>query len=292
MEIIARIIVSGLIISPVQNEIVSKHDVREASTDSQYSQMSNQYVSRVIAHKSAMNTAFLRHTFNRIDLLAVVSYWIDLLITLVGVQHFFLFKAISTLRSLRLLAITSGCATILQSLKKSAPLLVNVTSFIGFFFILLSIIGVQAFKGSFSRRCVWKDINNSSNVYLHEDQYCGGWMDIDGSIKSVGVSGSLGGKGFICPIGQICEEVGNPSGGLASFDNVFFSMILVFVISTSMYYLIIYLFINIKQIFLTKNFNIFSSKLDGTYVSCDGFRFCFCKHILYLNRSYFKFLVN
>ncbi|EXX75511.1 Cch1p [Rhizophagus irregularis DAOM 197198w] len=232
LEIIARIIVSGLIISPVQNEIMSKHDVREASTDSQYSQMSNQYVSRVIAHKSAMNTAFLRHTFNRIDLLAVVSYWIDLLITLVGVQHFFLFKAISTLRSLRLLAITSGCATILQSLKKSAPLLVNVTSFIGFFFILLSIIGVQAFKGSFSRRCVWKDINNPSNVYLHEDQYCGGWMDIDGSIKSVGVSGSLGGKGFICPIGQICEEVGNPSGGLASFDNVFFSMILVFVIST------------------------------------------------------------
>ncbi|CAB4398324.1 unnamed protein product [Rhizophagus irregularis] len=232
LEIIARIIVSGLIISPVQNEIISKHDVREASTDSQYSQMSNQYVSRVIAHKSAMNTAFLRHTFNRIDLLAVVSYWIDLLITLVGVQHFFLFKAISTLRSLRLLAITSGCATILQSLKKSAPLLVNVTSFIGFFFILLSIIGVQAFKGSFSRRCVWKDINNPSNVYLHEDQYCGGWMDIDGSIKSVGVSGSLGGKGFICPIGQICEEVGNPSGGLASFDNVFFSMILVFVIST------------------------------------------------------------
>ncbi|CAG8456859.1 12434_t:CDS:10 [Rhizophagus irregularis] len=190
LEIIARIIVSGLIISPVQNEIMSKHDVREASTDSQYSQMSNQYVSRVIAHKSAMNTAFLRHTFNRIDLLAVVSYWIDLLITLVGVQHFFLFKAISTLRSLRLLAITSGCATILQSLKKSAPLLVNVTSFIGFFFILLSIIGVQAFKGSFSRR--------------------------------FGVSGSLGGKGFICPIGQICEEVGNPSGGLASFDNVFF----------------------------------------------------------------------
>jgi hypothetical protein len=240
LEIIARIIVSGLIISPAHNFLssspnVSKHNISETSTDSQFSQMSNQYISRVITHKSA-NTAFLRHSFNRIDLLAVISYWIDLLITLVGVQHFFLFKAISTLRSLRLLAITSGCATILQSLKKSAPLLVNVTSFIGFFFILLSIIGVQAFKGSFSRRCVWKDLTNPSNDFLHEDQYCGGWMDTDGTIKSVGLSGSLGGKGFICPIGQVCEEVGNPSGGLASFDNVFFSMILVFVISTSKYY--------------------------------------------------------
>src|SRR2546423_12342095 len=180
---------------------VLKHHVRELSIDSPISQPSNQFISRVITHKPAMNTAFLRHTFNRIDLLAVVSYWIDLLITLAGVQHFFLFKAISTLRSLRLLAITSGSATILQSLKKSAPLLANVTSFIGFFFILFSIIGVQAFKGSLSRRCVWRDVNDPSNFFLHEEQYCGGWMDKDGSIKSVGSSGSLGGKGFICPIG-------------------------------------------------------------------------------------------
>ncbi|RIA89873.1 Ion transport protein [Glomus cerebriforme] len=237
LEIVARIIVSGLIINPKQNSPpspnVSKHNMREMSMDSKISQPSNQYASRIVAHKSAMNIAFLRHSFNRIDLLAVVSYWIDLLITLAGVQHFFLFKAISTLRSLRLLAITSGCATILQSLKKSVPLLVNVTSFVGFFFILLSIIGVQAFKGSLSRRCVWKDLNDPLNDFQHTDQYCGGWMDIDGSIRSVGSSASLGGKGFICPIGQVCEEVENPAGGLASFDNVFFSMILVFVISTT-----------------------------------------------------------
>ncbi|CAI2169741.1 19144_t:CDS:10 [Funneliformis geosporum] len=242
LEIVARIIVSGLLInqeptpfnkakfSPLTSPNASKFDVRETSMDLQFSQSSNQYVSRVIAHKSAMNTAFLRHTFNRIDLFAVMSYWIDLLITLMGVKHFFLFKAISTLRSLRLLAITSGSATILQSLKKSVPLLVNVTSFIGFFSILLSIIGVQSFKGSLSRRCVWIDINNPSNNFEH-DQYCGGWMDKDG-VKRVASSHDPGGKGFICPIGQICMEVGNPYGGLASFDNVFFSMILVFVIST------------------------------------------------------------
>jgi len=245
LEIIARVIVSGLIINPRQkgsqtSPNVSMRHIRELSIDSQISHSSNQYVSRVIAHKSAMNTAFLRHTFNRIDLFAVVSYWIDLLITLAGVQHFYLFKAISTLRSLRLLAITSGNATILQSLKKSAPLLVNVASFVGFFFVLFSIIGVQAFKGSLSRRCVWIDENNSINNFPHDDQFCGGWMDKDGSIKSVGSLGSLGGKGFICPIGQVCEEIGNPSGGLKSFDNVFLSMILVFVIATSKYYLIKY----------------------------------------------------
>ncbi|RHZ83056.1 hypothetical protein Glove_99g372 [Diversispora epigaea] len=238
-EIAARIIVSGFIINPKEVSssshsppLPSLSSLSPPSSSDSKSINNNQYVSRVITQNLGFKSAFLRHSFNRLDLIAVTSYWIDLLFIFFGLQHFYLFKSLSTLRSLRLLAITSGGSTILQSLKKAAPLLINVASFIGFFFVLFSIIGVQAFKGSLSRRCVWIDPNNVRN-YTLEDQYCGGYYKDDNiSYPFVGSSLSYA-KGYICPVGQICTEVGNPSNGLYSFDNVGFSMILVFLIAST-----------------------------------------------------------
>lgn len=80
--------------------------------------------------------AFLRHSFNRLDFLAVCSYWISLGLTISGYEshkHFYLFRMMSCLRIMRLLGITSGTSVILRSLKKAAPLLVNVMVLIGFF---------------------------------------------------------------------------------------------------------------------------------------------------------------
>jgi len=80
--------------------------------------------------------AFLRHSFNRLDFLAVCSYWISLGLTLTGYEaqhHLYVFRMMSCLRILRLLGITSGTSVILRSLKKAAPLLVNVMVLIGFF---------------------------------------------------------------------------------------------------------------------------------------------------------------
>jgi hypothetical protein len=79
---------------------------------------------------------FLRHTFNRIDFIAVLCYWIDFCLMMAGVQHIYVFKTIAAMRTLRLLNITAGSATILHSLKKSAPLLVNIALFITFFFVI------------------------------------------------------------------------------------------------------------------------------------------------------------
>ena len=45
--------------------------------------------------------------------------------------------------------------TILRSLKKAAPLLVQVAFFVGFFWVIFAIIGIQTFRGSFRRHCVW-----------------------------------------------------------------------------------------------------------------------------------------
>lgn len=57
--------------------------------------------------------AFLRHSFNRLDFLAVVSYWIYFLLAISGLEkehHLYIFRMISCLRILRLLALTNGTA--------------------------------------------------------------------------------------------------------------------------------------------------------------------------------------
>lgn len=55
--------------------------------------------------------AFLRHSFNRLDFIAVVSFWISFALALTGAeseQHIYVFRMLSCLRILRLLGLTSG----------------------------------------------------------------------------------------------------------------------------------------------------------------------------------------
>lgn len=200
--------------------------------------------------------AFLRHSFNRLDFLAVVSYWIALVVNIIGYEtsnHFHLFTMLSSLRILRLLSLTSGTSVILRSLKKAAPLLLNVALLIGFFWLLFAIIGVQSFKASLRRGCVWVDPsqNNPQNYTANANsgnfQFCGGYIDAstnqampwlyqDGSSSNVI-------KGYLCPPGNLCVEGQNPYNGTVSFDNIAQSIEMVFVTITSntytdiMYYL-------------------------------------------------------
>lgn len=57
--------------------------------------------------------AFLRHGFNRLDFVAVVSFWISFVVGITGLEkthHLYVFRMLSCLRILRLLAITKGNA--------------------------------------------------------------------------------------------------------------------------------------------------------------------------------------
>lgn len=57
--------------------------------------------------------AFLRHSFNRLDFVAVVSFWIAFVLAITGMEstaHVYVFRMLSCLRILRLLAITNGTA--------------------------------------------------------------------------------------------------------------------------------------------------------------------------------------
>lgn len=188
--------------------------------------------------------AYLRHSFNRTDFVAVVSFWISLLLGALHIKNtrvILVFQMLSCLRIIRLLNLTSGTSVILRSLKKAAPLLLNVAFLIGFFWLLFAIIGVQSFKSSFRRNCVWTDPDDPTQNYTNSDQFCGGqWINDNGKLVSVGYQAAPGrpagpekGKGFLCPVNSICVEADNPHNGTQSFDNVLQSLELVFVIMSS-----------------------------------------------------------
>jgi hypothetical protein len=133
-------------------------------------------------------------------------------------------------------------------LKKAAPLLVNVSFLICFFWLIFAIIGVQSFKSSFDRQCVWIDptdpFNASGTAYTNVLQMCGGQFNNAtgahepwkrGNLSSL-VDGASSSKGFLCPQGSICLQLESnqlPYNGTVSFDNILQSLELVFVVMTA-----------------------------------------------------------
>ena len=171
---------------------------------------------KAISHQhvlSAQGRPFLRHSWHRIDMIAVIAFWITFLLALSGHEatadrHIYIFRALSVLRAGRLLVVTSGTTTILHSLKRAGPLLITVSFFLIFAFALFSIIGVQSFRGSYRRQCVLTDPFNSTNV-IQLGQLCGGYIAADGTeapfLLLDGQVADVSPKGYICPMGQVCE---------------------------------------------------------------------------------------
>jgi hypothetical protein len=66
-------------------------------------------LARDVTHR---NLPYLRHSWTRIDALAVVAFWITFILAQTGVErgqyHIGIFRAFSVLRTARLLSITSG----------------------------------------------------------------------------------------------------------------------------------------------------------------------------------------
>ena len=289
VEIVARSIVSGFIINPVEYSTINRQvGMRQAIADKvkvlfstpqtrpkhiDTEQSTFQFApqpglvrafttnlheddsakggSKAQRRQRLAHRAFLRHSFNRVDFIAVVSFWVSFVLSVFSLEdsrHIFVFRMLAALRILRLLYLTSGTTVILRSLKKAAPLLVNVAFLIGFFWLLFAIIGLQSFKSSLRRNCVWIDTDDATNNWVNEFQFCGGWLAENGSampwLKANGVTnGTDDAKGYICPLQSVCLEGENPYNGSVSFDNIFQSLEMVFVVMSSntwsdlMYYL-------------------------------------------------------
>ena len=70
-------------------------------------------LSVTVAHeKTYRNLPYLRQSWNRIDMLAIVGFWVSFLLAMLGLErgehHIGIFRALSVIRTARLLAITSG----------------------------------------------------------------------------------------------------------------------------------------------------------------------------------------
>ncbi|EGZ77725.1 hypothetical protein NEUTE2DRAFT_79539 [Neurospora tetrasperma FGSC 2509] len=131
---------------------------------------------------------------------------------------------------------------------KAAPLLVRVSFLMGFFWLLFAIIGVQSFKSSLSRQCLWIDPDDPTNfqaAYTPDMTFCGGHIDnVTGETMPWVYShekeslidlknGTSRAKGFICPRGSICIRQENPFNGTVNFDDIGHSLELVFVIMSA-----------------------------------------------------------
>lgn len=194
--------------------------------------------------------AFTRSSWNRVDFVSTVCFWIGMFLSIknfderAGVK---IFKPLAVLRILRLVDTDTGISSILRALKYGIPQLVSVGSMLVYFWVFFGILGVQLFKGSLRRQCVWINPDDTSDTYQYSMQFCGGQLDpVTGEpepyIFSNGDSGPLS-KGFLCPINSRCISNANPFNGRVSFDNIVNSMELVFVIMSAntftdlMYYL-------------------------------------------------------
>lgn len=146
-ELLAKIIVSGFILNAAEYSTIDRKKGIRAAIENQYravfqpqrhksvkaslqfppepSAIARSFTTFVQGQQALPKTledqlrfklarrAFLRHSFNRLDFVAVVAYWIALILGVSGLEsqhHIYVFKMLSCLRILRLLAVTHGTA--------------------------------------------------------------------------------------------------------------------------------------------------------------------------------------
>jgi hypothetical protein len=187
----------------------------------------------------------LRNLFNAFDLVAIVSFWVNLIMMLAGApegRSRQILGMLSALRILRLLRITVGTdletRVIFEALKKSGAKLGKVALFICFFWLLFAVVGVQTFKSSMKRSCVlYNTTMDMSTSFVGQVQFCGGYLHIESDlvishpwVKGDGKThGAESHSGYICSQQMVCLESINPYNDTVSFDNIFQSLELVFV---------------------------------------------------------------
>ncbi len=145
LEIIARVIVSGFVLNAAEYSTIDRErGVRAAAADQyraffkpqrqksvkkphgeaygpstfarSFTMMQGQRVPETFEENQRLQLArraFLRHGFNRLDFVAVVSFWISFALRITGLEHdrhIYVFHMLSCLRIIRLLGITQGNA--------------------------------------------------------------------------------------------------------------------------------------------------------------------------------------
>lgn len=113
------------------------------------------------------------------------------------------------LRPLRAITSIKGLQVLVVSIIKSLPLLQDTILVLLSFFIVFSIAGTQLLSGILKKRCVHIDNGTTLDDDPVEPYLCGGRNQ--------------------CPEGYFCgKQNGNPNFGVTNFDNLMYSLLVVF----------------------------------------------------------------
>lgn len=192
------------------------------------------YLSNVLDDPN-IKRAVLRDNWQVLDYVSVISFWISLPMSAHhwdAEHHVMIFRALSCVRIFRLCKLTDGTNMILRACESCLPQLIDVGIFIACFWFIIGIVGVQSFKSSLTRHCVWTNPEDSTETFINSDLYCGSYIGLDGNVypyldRQGNHSGYI--KGFRCPMYSVCQSGENPYGGTVNFDNILQSMQMVFV---------------------------------------------------------------
>ena len=145
--------------------------------------------------------SYLRESWNILDFVIVVSAYLQLLLS--SGANLSVLRSFRVLRPLKTISGIEGLRVIVSALMKAVSLLLDTVIILCFFFIIFAIGGVQLWSGVLKKRCV--------------DEYTG-------VIQSNELCGSVDCKaGFFC--GKTNE---NPNFGVTNFDNLLYSLLVVF----------------------------------------------------------------
>eukprot|EP00817_Percolomonadidae_sp_ATCC50343_P003370 CAMPEP_0117433000 /NCGR_PEP_ID=MMETSP0758-20121206/12422_1 /TAXON_ID=63605 /ORGANISM="Percolomonas cosmopolitus, Strain AE-1 (ATCC 50343)" /LENGTH=2577 /DNA_ID=CAMNT_0005223347 /DNA_START=40 /DNA_END=7770 /DNA_ORIENTATION=- len=168
---------------------------------------------------------YLRESaWNLFDLNVVVIGWSAIIVQFALPQYFvnYHFNA-STLKCFKLIRVLmhfkvfQEIRAIVDSISESLNFMVNVVSFLVFFFVVFGIMGVEFYQNS--QNCTVSGVVRSCFEAI-PTQYCG---------KEGNVLGS-----FVCPGDQVCisEGLTSPNFGFTNFNNMFYSFLTMFQVAT------------------------------------------------------------
>eukprot|EP00760_Papus_ankaliazontas_P014346 PhM_4_TR16062/c0_g1_i1/m.42100 len=179
-------------------------------------------------------TSFLRYSwFNQFDFFLIVASVIGLWSDLPPLRHLHVFRALKLFPHLQRERPTwlGNNRAVVDTIRFGFVNLLRVTVFLVFFLVLFAIVGVEAFQGSYSRRCFVPTEAHLRNVGGEVNDACRNSTTLAADCRAVvpelfckdTVAVSLGGwlDQTPCPDPRMVCRLGTaPDSGYTSFDNI------------------------------------------------------------------------
>ena len=157
---------------------------------------------KIFAYGFVLNKgSYLRDSWNILDFTIVMSSYLQMMIS--SGTNLNVLRSFRVLRPLRTISGIEGLRVIVTVLMKSISLLLDILIILMFFFIIFAIAGLNLWFGALKYRWI-----NKTTGMVHPDH------DIWGSNE--------------CPVGYFWGKTNeDPNYGVTSFDNIFYSFLLV-----------------------------------------------------------------